>query len=55
MQWKDGALKEATVLSRSGGKLAIRVQDGQLFLVDGKKYTGTVETKAGSTNKITLS
>ncbi|PLB52232.1 putative secreted protein [Aspergillus steynii IBT 23096] len=55
IEWKDGALEEATVLSKSGGKLALRVQDGKSFSVDGKKYAEPVETEAGSTYTITLS
>ncbi|KAK1141889.1 hypothetical protein N8T08_008402 [Aspergillus melleus] len=55
IQWKDGALEEATVLSKSGGELAVRVQDGQSFSLDGEEYTGPIATKAGSTYKISLS
>lgn len=51
--WKDGALEEATALSKSGGKLAIRLQNGESFLLNGKEYAGPVETKIGSIYKIT--
>ncbi|PVH98366.1 glycoside hydrolase family 95 protein [Periconia macrospinosa] len=54
MKWANGLLTSATVLSRNGGPLALRVAGGTQFLVDGKGYTTPVSTTAGMAYNITL-
>ncbi|KAI0593977.1 Six-hairpin glycosidase-like protein [Biscogniauxia sp. FL1348] len=48
MRWEGGRLVEADVVSRHGGPLALRVQDGLAFEVDGEVYEGPILTEAGS-------
>lgn len=47
IEWKGGSMTRATVTSRSGGQLALKVENGVDFEVDGKEYTGPVNTTAG--------
>ncbi|KAH8890711.1 hypothetical protein GQ53DRAFT_824434 [Thozetella sp. PMI_491] len=47
MAWVDKALTNASITSRSGGTLAIRVQGGAPVMVNGAPYTGPIDTKAG--------
>lgn len=47
IEWKDAKLKKATVLSKHGNTLALRVADGKQFAVNGKKYTQAIKTKKG--------
>ncbi|KAL4892016.1 Six-hairpin glycosidase-like protein [Aspergillus ambiguus] len=54
IQWANGVLTQATVKSRSGVQLALRVQDGKSFTVNGDKYTGPISTVAGDSYKIML-
>lgn len=53
ISWEGGALKEATIYSRLGNTLAVRVADGVNFKIDGEAVA-SVETTAGSTCTITL-
>ncbi|KAF2676910.1 glycoside hydrolase family 95 protein [Lentithecium fluviatile CBS 122367] len=53
MQWADRKLSKAVVTSRSGGKLALRVQDAASFAVKGVKYTAPIDTTAGASYTIT--
>jgi hypothetical protein len=55
MQWSGGELQFAKVDSRSEGVLALRVQDGKSFTVDGEKYTKPIQTVAGESYTIRLS
>jgi hypothetical protein len=41
------------VTSKSGAELALRVEDGTSFNVDGKAYTGPVKTSVGGKYVIT--
>ena len=52
MSWSRGALTDATVTSRSGGSLAIRVQDGAGFSVNDVPYNGPLKTTAGGVYRI---
>ncbi|KAL5357112.1 Six-hairpin glycosidase-like protein [Aspergillus floccosus] len=52
IQWAEGSLTQATVKSRSGGQLSLRVQDGRPFTVNGKEYTGPISTSVGKSYKI---
>ncbi|GAQ08717.1 alpha-L-fucosidase 2 [Aspergillus lentulus] len=54
MEWSNGVLKSAKIDSRSGGVLALRVQDGKPFTVDGEEYTGSIRTVAGKAYTIRL-
>ncbi|KAH9905574.1 Six-hairpin glycosidase-like protein [Xylariomycetidae sp. FL2044] len=47
MAWSDGLLINATIMSRNGGLLALRVQDGVGFSVDGVAYTDPFSTEYG--------
>lgn len=53
ISWEDGALAEATIKSRLGNTLAVRVADGASFKIDGEE-TDSIETTAGSTYTVTL-
>ncbi|PYI16065.1 alpha-L-fucosidase 2 precursor [Aspergillus violaceofuscus CBS 115571] len=53
IDWEDGGLKEARIVSRSGGALRVRVQDGKVFRVNGVVYTGPVETVVGGVYVVT--
>jgi hypothetical protein len=53
MEWDNGALKQASVTSRSGGSLALRLQNGASFSVDGKVYSSPIATTAGTKYTIT--
>ncbi|KAK6200777.1 Short-chain dehydrogenase/reductase aba4 [Pestalotiopsis sp. IQ-011] len=53
ISWEDGALAEATIKSRLGNTLAVRVADGVSFKIDGEA-TDSIETTAGSTYTVTL-
>ena len=53
MVWANKALVSATITSRSGGPLAIRVQGGSTFSVNGAQYTGPISSTAGTVYKIT--
>ncbi|KAI1203239.1 Six-hairpin glycosidase-like protein [Nemania serpens] len=52
--WSNKALTSATVRSKNGGTLALRVQDGRGFTVNGATYTGPISTTAGSSYSIKL-
>lgn len=54
MDWSNGTLTSAVILSRSDNKLELRVQNGLNVSVNGRKYTGSIMAKNGSTYKITL-
>jgi hypothetical protein len=53
IEWGGGAMTQATVTSRSGGALALRVESGTSFKVDGKAYTAPINTTAGGKYVIT--
>ncbi|RHZ61832.1 glycoside hydrolase family 95 protein [Aspergillus thermomutatus] len=54
MKWSGGELQHARVESRSGGVLALRVQDGESFTVNGEKYTKPIQTVAGKSYTVRL-
>lgn len=54
MVWSGGALTSAQITSKSGGTLAVRVQGGTAFSVNGAAYSGPISTTAGGVYKITL-
>jgi hypothetical protein len=51
--WSGGSMTQATVTARSGGELALRVEGGIAFKVDGKAYTGPIGTNIGGKYVIT--
>ncbi|KAI0137193.1 Six-hairpin glycosidase-like protein [Xylariales sp. AK1849] len=51
--WNNGSLVKATIQSRLGGKLAIRVANGVAFKIDGQEVE-SLETAADTTYTITL-
>ena len=51
--WEDGALRTASIRSRNGGTLKVRVGDGVAFAIDGAAVA-SVETTAGSIYTVTL-
>lgn len=53
IEWSEGSLARATVLSKNGGNLALRVGNGVEFNVDGKKYVGPFNATAGAKYVIT--
>uniref|UniRef100_A0A8H7NR21 Glycosyl hydrolase family 95 N-terminal domain-containing protein n=1 Tax=Bionectria ochroleuca TaxID=29856 RepID=A0A8H7NR21_BIOOC len=53
MSWKDGKLLEAQITSTRGGKLAMKVANGQNFMIDGADVDD-VTTTAGRTYNVTL-
>ncbi|KAK3386489.1 glycoside hydrolase family 95 protein [Podospora didyma] len=53
MVWEGGALANAAITAKSGGFLALRVQDGTAkFEVDGVPYSKPVETTAGGVYRV---
>jgi hypothetical protein len=54
LEWSDGALTKATVLSKLGNDLKIRVADGADFEVDGSAQSDSFSTEAGKSYTITL-
>ncbi|KAE8420671.1 Six-hairpin glycosidase-like protein [Aspergillus pseudocaelatus] len=54
MEWSDGELTWARVTARAGGKLAIRVQDGRQFSVNGSEYTEEISSVKGKVYEISL-
>ncbi|ETS79129.1 hypothetical protein PFICI_08982 [Pestalotiopsis fici W106-1] len=53
ISWEDGALTQATIYSRLGNTLAVRVASGTSFKIDGEE-SESIETTAGSTYTVTL-
>jgi hypothetical protein len=51
--WSGGLMTQASVTSRSGADLRLRVEGGAPFKVDGKPYTGPVKTVAGGKYVVT--
>jgi hypothetical protein len=47
IEWSGGFMTQATVTARSGGQLALRIESGVALKVDGRTYTGPIETKIG--------
>lgn len=54
MVWKDGLITEATVTSRNGNPLDLRVQNGRNFKVNGAAHKGTIETGKGAKYTVTF-
>ncbi|KAI1499078.1 Six-hairpin glycosidase-like protein [Biscogniauxia marginata] len=52
VSWSNGTLTGSTILSRNGGILALRVQDGSRFSVDDTVYTAPISTVAGGIYRI---
>jgi len=52
--WVDGQVTAATITSRAGEELAIRVQDGRDFLVNGEAYDGPFATEVGEVYEVTF-
>ena len=52
--WEDGRVTGATITSRAGLDLAIRVQDSREFRVNGNPYNGTLSTQAGEVYEVTF-
>jgi len=52
MAWDNKALTSATIVSQSGGPLAVRVQSGAAFTVNGAPYNGPINTTVGGVYKI---
>lgn len=53
MAWSGGKLTRATLTSRIGGKLALRLAGGSPFSVNGTAYSGPLSTTAGEVFEIT--
>jgi hypothetical protein len=53
IDWSGGSMTQATVTARSGGEMALRVENGAAFKVDGKVYTGPLKTSVGEKYTIT--
>ncbi|KAF3928346.1 hypothetical protein AA313_de0210424 [Arthrobotrys entomopaga] len=54
INWSNGALTSATITSKLGNPLSIRVAGGSTFSVNGVTYTGIIQTSAGGKYTITL-
>lgn len=46
-EWTKGQIVSATIISKSGGSLALRVQGDRSFKINGNKYEGAVATEIG--------
>jgi hypothetical protein len=53
IEWSGGSMTKATVTSRSGGQLALRVENVTSFSVNGNAYTVPINTTAGARYVIT--
>ncbi|KAF3003522.1 hypothetical protein E8E13_005355 [Curvularia kusanoi] len=53
-EWENGQIISATVKSKAGGSLALRVQDGRAFKVDGQVYSGPITTTKGASYKLSF-
>ncbi|KAM0815017.1 putative Glycosyl hydrolase family 95 N-terminal domain-containing protein [Seiridium cardinale] len=53
ISWDEGAMTEASIYSRLGNPLKVRVADGVGFKIDGEEVE-SVETTAGTTYTVTL-
>lgn len=53
-EWENGKLMNATVTSKLGNELKLRVQDGEIFSINRKVYTGPIKTKKGQKYVVTL-
>ncbi|PQE19522.1 alpha-L-fucosidase 2 precursor protein [Rutstroemia sp. NJR-2017a WRK4] len=54
LKWEGYRLVGATVLSKLGGTLALRVEAGTPFFVDGVAYKGPIETVMGKSYSVTV-
>lgn len=54
ISWAKGHFVKATVTSKLGGELSLRLQNGTAIEVNGKLYTGPLSTKAGSKYVVTV-
>ncbi|KAJ5316873.1 hypothetical protein PENANT_c016G08702 [Penicillium antarcticum] len=54
MSWKEHKITSANILSTLEGSLSVKVEDDRNFLVDGKEYSGPINTKAGWKYSITM-
>jgi hypothetical protein len=54
VEWADGSLVKATIVSNGGAELDLRVADGVDVLVDGKAYDGPIKTDKGGKYVVTL-
>ncbi|KAL5120474.1 hypothetical protein ACEQ8H_001492 [Pleosporales sp. CAS-2024a] len=52
VEWKQHKFVSATVEARRDGLLALRVEDGREFEVDGRTYDGSFQAKAGTVYEI---
>jgi hypothetical protein len=52
--WENGQVTGASITSRAGQELAIRVQDGRDFSVNGQAYDGPIATEAGQVYEVTF-
>jgi hypothetical protein len=53
IEWENAVLKSATILSKVGSELKLRVLDGVDVLVDGTAYNEPIKTEAGKTYIVT--
>ncbi|CAK1358675.1 unnamed protein product [Cercospora beticola] len=54
ISWNSGGgLSQATVISQRGSELALRLNNGQNFQVNGQSYSGPIGTEAGQSYVIT--
>lgn len=53
-KWADGNIISANVTSKVGGSLALRVQNGRAFKVDGKMYSDPITTTAGTSYSLSF-
>jgi hypothetical protein len=53
-EWADSKLKTATIVSKNGSELKLRVADGVDISVNGEKYSGTIKTEKDGKYVVTL-
>lgn len=54
MEWSNGSLTNATIVSRGGSQLTIRVQEGADLTIDGAEYKGPINTTVGTEYRVAL-
>jgi hypothetical protein len=52
--WENKQLKSATIRSKAGSQLALRVANGVTFSVNGQRYSAPIATTAGGVYNVTL-
>lgn len=53
-QWSSGHITSATILAKTSRLMAIRIENGRSFFVNGQQYTQPIQATQGTTYRITF-